>query len=136
MEHLALPAAPTILGVVVVILVILRSLLLDRSAFKEMKRELDDVRSAADGLDRRVAVCEASWAEQRSLKHQALNDLTRAEMFLHIVNDLMTNCTCKALDVLHPMIPEYLKTIAVREQARVVATAVHEATTADLKGTR
>ena len=124
MEGFALPA--TGFGVLGVALIILRSLLLDRSAFKELKSELGDVRRTAIELDTRVAICEERWAEQRSLKHQALNDLTRAELMLHIVNDLMTNCSCKALDVLSPMIPDYLKTLEAREQARLVAAALYQ----------
>lgn len=123
MEGLALPA--TGFGVLAVAIIILRSLLLDRSAFNELKSELRDVRKTANELDTRVAICEERWAEQRSLKHQALNDLTRSELMLHIVNDLMTNCTCKALDVLNPMIPDYLETLKTREQARLVAAALY-----------
>lgn len=102
------PAAPTALGIVFLIIVVAYWLLRDRSAFLTQTTEIAALRKRIDDqadrhhkdvleLNGKMGRLEALYDEQRSKKHQALNDVARLQLALAIVRRLQRECTCAAL---------------------------------------
>lgn len=110
-------AAPTVFGFLVVVAVILYWLLRDRSAFKELERRIETQDREIKGLNRRIGIMEVSYDLQRTRAHRAVNELTKAEMILDIVNDLKANCTCEALLVVEPILDRWIENSEARREA-------------------
>lgn len=114
-------AAPTLSGVIVVVIIVLYKLILDRSAFRELEKRIADQDKEIDKLQTRLNSVEDKYEYQRSLKHQAVGFLAKADLIITIVSDLKANCTCEALLILDPIIDRYMEEMKVREAARVGA---------------
>lgn len=83
---------------VIAAIALVRTLLLDRSAFIQQKAEIVVLRADITTLKSQVAHIEGMYDEQRTLKHKALNDLTKATLIIKIVEDLYAKCECGVLD--------------------------------------
>lgn len=100
-----LPEAPTF-GFGVVLLIVIGYLLL-RAYSSTQGKEIDGLRTALDkqsekhqkdmdALDTKLDRLEALYDEERGLKHQAFNDVTRTVTALHLVQELSVLCECEA----------------------------------------
>lgn len=108
---MSFPVAPTALGVLLGAIVIAYWLLRDHSANASLQLEIAGLRAAMDrqsarhhadvmGLHEKIGRLEGQYDEQRSAKHQALNDVAKMKIAISIVRRLQRECTCGALDPL------------------------------------
>ena len=103
-------------GVAVIALVgLIRFFFTDRSATDTLKGEIKALReSLADqaarhareiaALDARIDAITGMYSEQRHRAHEALNELTKAQVLLGVIIDLAERCTCGALDIISDLL--------------------------------
>lgn len=105
---MSFPAAPTALGVVAIIIIVLYWLLRDRGANASLHQEIDGLRDALSAqaerhahqigaLNGKVDTITEQYDQQRSRAHRALNDVARCVMALTLVQRLAAECTCSVL---------------------------------------
>jgi hypothetical protein len=63
-------------------------------------RQITDLRTDVDHLQRKLGQLEELYDQERGLKHKAFNDVARASMALEMVRRLAVQCTCGVLEPL------------------------------------
>lgn len=71
------------------------------------KGRVEDDRKSRAELEVKLDAAREEIAEQRSLKHRAINKLSAAEGTLHLVARLKADCSCGSLDALEPLLEPY-----------------------------
>lgn len=69
-----------------------------------LMRQISDLRSDVDRLNRHVHEIEVRYDEERGQKHKARNDVARALMALELVHRLAQQCSCGVLAPLQEII--------------------------------
>lgn len=98
---------------------LIRFLFADSGATATLKTEITGLREALaeerrlrradmDGLSEKLNKIEALYDTQRREKHQALNDLAKAQMLLGTILVLAEKCTCGALSVVEDLLNRYV----------------------------
>lgn len=108
------PTVATWAGVAGVALILLYRIVTDRSAFRDLKHEVDELRAHVEDLDHKYQV-------ERSMKHKSRNDVARTVMALELVRRLGKDCTCGVLDPLMEIIDRLFA-----ELETVHTAAVHQ----------
>lgn len=85
-----IPTPATWAGVGGIALILLYRIITDRSAFRSLRSEVDELRRHVEDLDKK-------YQDERSMKHKSRNDVARAVMALELVRRLANDCTCGAL---------------------------------------
>jgi hypothetical protein len=94
-----IPTAPTVLFIVGLVVVIAYLLWRDRAPYIALEHQVGTLRDDVAALNEKLSKVEALYDEQRTLKHSAVNELTKAQVLLGIILDLAEKCTCGALDI-------------------------------------
>lgn len=106
-----IPDAPTTLGALLVVGVLLYYLLRDRSAFMTQSQEISGLRKALDDqaerhrrdmaeVNEKVARMDARLEEARTERHYLRGELGKRDLALALVRQLSADCTCGALSPL------------------------------------
>lgn len=98
---------------IIAIIALSRQLLTDTTFRREWRAEKQEWKDDILGMEKRFAILDAKYDEERKLKHKYQNDLIAHQTMLSVIVKLSEECTCGALKVIDDFMKQFKEEMGV-----------------------